>query len=281
MPIPPYAALSAATRQQLARLEQWYGTQPHDTAAGIARWLSGDPAQHGDYGPLRREELEHELSAYIASAADDPLMTSRSNGEIAALQACAKQFPAPLSTLNVSELDALLYELRRCAGLSTTWREGGVRTAPDRAGRFVVYPPARAIAARMQQLLQLLHEHAATHRAYAALVFMVAFCNLHPLRDGNGRLSRMLFNAVLNDGCEVRLYLPLHELAALSRGGYLIRLRQAQYHNQWQALSGWLADNAARLSTLAQAGDALSAETAGPSSGTSAGADPACSRSST
>lgn len=36
------------------------------------------------------------------------------------------------------------------------------------------------------------------------------------------------------------LYLPLHELLAMSQRGSLIRLRQAQYHREWEPLLSYL-----------------------------------------
>jgi len=69
---------------------------------------------------------------------------------------------------------------------------------------------------------------------------MTSLCNLHPFADGNGRLSRIVFNALLTTDGVRTPYVPLYELGRVSRGGFLIASRLAQYRGDWSALASFL-----------------------------------------
>jgi len=69
---------------------------------------------------------------------------------------------------------------------------------------------------------------------------MTALCNVHPFGDGNGRVSRLVFNALLRGPDDEGPYIPLHELGRVSRAGFLIAMRLAQYRNEWGMLASFL-----------------------------------------
>ena len=71
--------------------------------------------------------------------------------------------------------------------------------------------------------------------------------NVHPFGDGNGRVARVVFNWMMLERARRFAYLPLSELAALSDGGFLLRLREAQYFGRWNGLVQFIHLAASRL----------------------------------
>jgi len=70
---------------------------------------------------------------------------------------------------------------------------------------------------------------------------MAALLNAHPFADGNGRASRLLFNYILRQSTEVPYYVPLYELAWLSRGSFVLCVREAEMLGNWAPLCRFLA----------------------------------------
>lgn len=67
-----------------------------------------------------------------------------------------------------------------------------------------------------------------------ALYEYVLINNLHPLLDGNGRLSRMVLNLRLRAlHRRPDLYLPIKEACLHARAGYEISLRQVELQQRW------------------------------------------------
>jgi hypothetical protein len=210
----------------------------------ISAWLALQPVRHRNLGLLRLEQLEHALSDYIVAAVSDASTDGRSMLELEVM----KQLPPIESVRNEDALmELLLLTHQRVSGDTEGFRRDDVRTRPDRMGNCVQYPPFNVIAPSLGQLYDHWCEYAMAKRGLAAVVTLAAVTNLHPFQDGNGRVARVLFNHLLNAGRDEPIYLPLHEIAALSRGGFLIRLRQAQYHAEWEPLLDFLASNAETL----------------------------------
>jgi hypothetical protein len=90
---------------------------------------------------------------------------------------------------------------------------------------------------QLQTQLSLLHcilgarDQSAIMRATLA---HVVFVGAHPFVDGNGRIARILFNAVLiNAGLSPASYIPLKELYAVSRGSMSVHCRRALVQRDW------------------------------------------------
>ncbi|WP_202594169.1 Fic family protein [Frateuria defendens] len=115
-----------------------------------------------------------------------------------------------------------------------------LEVCPMEGGACVRYPSHDLIEQQVTRIGTFWVRHYQRARAAAGVVAMTALMNLHPFADGNGRVGRMLFHWTLRSPALAAAYLPLHELGQLSRGGYLIRLRQAQYHGTWEPLFTYL-----------------------------------------
>lgn len=209
-------------------------------------WLAGHPLRTGRLGPFEQNELDHELSDYFGNANSEIFIEGRSLEELSTLTRIG--LPAVNRDIDFRTFCDVLQLINAATSEGrTAFRVQEVRTAPDRNGQCVAYPTASHIPEQLKRIHEHWAQHVSGEPGWAALVVMTALTNLHPFDDGNGRLGRILFNWTLNQRKEHVLYLPIYELAALSRGGYLIRLRQAQYHSQWEALAHWLWLCAARL----------------------------------
>lgn len=122
-------------------------------------------------------------------------------------------------------------------GVDGELRGGPNVTSADEAGNRWGYMPHALLAKRLEWLTAC-----ACDRGWSPFVratwFYVGLLNCHPLRDGNGRTARVLFNALLWQGQAA--YLPIHE-ASNSLGSSLeICLRRAANGNDWSDIIGFL-----------------------------------------
>ncbi|WP_343635704.1 Fic family protein [Roseateles sp.] len=77
----------------------------------------------------------------------------------------------------------------------------------------------------------------------AAVIEFVCVNSYHPFADGNGRCSRILFNARMRAlGLPENTYIPLKEMFWASFGGYEIRLRQVELHGDWLPMLSYFSD---------------------------------------
>ncbi|MDQ0462413.1 hypothetical protein QO010_000161 [Caulobacter ginsengisoli] len=114
------------------------------------------------------------------------------------------------------------------------FRTGPAETVPDDWGQFVRYPDAAEVPDQMARLWAFLHQTWPDDPVRAAVVAYVAIQNAHPFADGNGRLSRIVFNSLVRPAGP---YLPLRELNGLTRGGLLMPMRGAEIHDRWEAFA--------------------------------------------
>jgi hypothetical protein len=226
------------------RLERAFDHAQTGALCQVSAWLARRPIRYRDLGPFQVEQLEHELSDYMAMAVSDAPSDGRSMVEFEVM----KQLPPIESIGGEDALVELLLQLDRLlCGSSDGFRREDIQTRPDYLGNCVRYPSPEEIGPSLRRLYGHWREYAAVKPGLAAVVILAAVTNLHPFQDGNGRVARVLFNHLLNTARHEPIYLPIHEIAALSRGGFLIRLRQAQYYGEWRPLFGFLAQCAETL----------------------------------
>lgn len=147
----------------------------------------------------------------------------------------------PVAAIRVCGALGALQDLARAVCQTAVLREGNIATQADPGGRHVVFPGVETIAGQMDRLDRLLTADHETPRAFTATVALLLITNCHAFTDGNGRLARIVFNAVLRPfGPAVPHYLPLREIAAFARGGYIIRARQAEIQGDWVPLADFM-----------------------------------------
>lgn len=187
--------------------------------------------------------LRHELSAHYVALHAASGNAGRSRLEAAALAA----FEAGPDRLRASSprgfRDRLGALNRTLTGGKGGWRTGFVKLSDDRAGNQIYFPPVSAVPGQLEHLRSFVADGDAAPPLFTAAVAAALLLNCHPFTDGNGRTARLLFNHILHrGGMPVDLYLPLHEIARRSQGGYEIALRIAELRGDWEPFLRWLLD---------------------------------------
>jgi len=231
---------SAISRPLLERVGYLCGRLGDIEPADVQKWRPLVSVHEADVSPdvarcirtVRNDELldayaeYHGNAAAIAFSTDDELERGR--------------HLVGLSRALQGDLDNLDGFIAYLEGLSARVLKGpsGVRrhpiyTAADRYGRFKEYPPASSIRDQLGLVLDVL-ANPSTDALFRATVAYVAIINIHPFSDGNGRVARHLFNAVLADsGLRPGSYVPIKELIAISRGGMIIHIARAWKRWEW------------------------------------------------
>ena len=114
-------------------------------------------------------------------------------------------------------------------------RAGSAFGGADRHGHYVVYPDSGLIERRLIEIDQLTAT-STRHPVLRAIVAAALLLNLHPMRDGNGRISRLAFNDLIGQATDTAFYLPIFELAEASAGGWMYATRMAWQRGDWEPL---------------------------------------------
>lgn len=121
---------------------------------------------------------------------------------------------------------------------SVLGRKSSIRAKPifiakDWYGRSVQFPDHHSIRPQLQLICDLLvYSKAST--VYKAVACYILLVGAHPFLDGNGRVSRMLFNAILvSGGLHPSAYIPLKEILDITQGSLAIRTRRVLMRGDW------------------------------------------------
>jgi hypothetical protein len=118
----------------------------------------------------------------------------------------------------------------------STFRDCSVYLARDIRGAYVEFPPHTTVTAQLSLCFDALCDDtsAALHRAVIAYVTIIG---AHPFYDGNGRVARLLFNAILvSAGLAPESFIPIKEVHRISRGAVSVRLRRALIKGAWNGI---------------------------------------------
>lgn len=216
---------------------------------GVAAWSR---SLHGiDLNKLPRiVQLEHRLSNEMMTRSPIDALAPRTPDEIAVIHQ-AKRILGFNEPRGHRPLRERLEDVHAAlSGTRTSIRSSSVLSTPDKLGKFVIFPDAKAIEPALKDIDRHIQANIDVSRAFTATVAMTALCNVHPFGDGNGRVSRIVFNALLRAPGNEGPYIPLHELGRVSRAGFLIAMRLAQYRNEWRTLADFLSEAISFVGTL-------------------------------
>ena len=198
------------------------------------------------------EPLTHGLSDVIERLSPDRTVRRRSEQEAPTCAWLEKRLETGLAS--AAAFRALLGGLNARVDPAGGWRTGRMGIAADAVGNRIQFPPRTEATAQLERIREMiLDSQPALFRAMTVLALLV---NAHPFVDGNGRTARILFNAILRRaGMSATTYIPFSELASRARGGFEIRLRQAEIHGKWEPLIDWAATLLSVHRTLAERED--------------------------
>jgi Fic family protein len=183
--------------------------------------------------------LQDELSDMFPN--ERPALPSHDKGKIEAqvLAEIASRDVQSVCSDEATFIDFLVEIHRRLlpeAASKDGLRTRGVQSLVDHNGRYVIYPPPNLICPALGQLSRLAAVSHEQDPVLLATYAMVNLCAVHPFSDGNGRLSRILFNWFLCRASGNPIYLPLLEFGDLSRNGWYLALRRAQFQSDWNVI---------------------------------------------
>jgi hypothetical protein len=188
--------------------------------------------------------LRHELSDLVIAPKKPALNNEGLHGSRSEV-AILKQFERQITTALRADLNSLisvLTDLNSCLrNMPVTLREGRVYTTKDEKGSYWQYPDACCILPIFDDIFRLLRNARTGDALLRATVILALFNCAHPFSDGNGRISRILFNYTLAKSGKVRdsVYIPCSEIFSLSHHGYLIRIRDLSLRNNWEDFIGF------------------------------------------
>jgi len=169
--------------------------------------------------------------------------TTRDEQEVAGYAAVMETIFAAWQDLVITEnhvrqlhRDLLVYSEK------DAWHRGSYKTTPNSVAAFdeagkqigIVFETASPFDTprRMEELIAWLNEarkERVLHPLLIVAVFVVVFLEIHPLQDGNGRLSRALTTLLLlQAGYAYVPYSSLESIIEQSKEGYYLALRQTQ-----------------------------------------------------
>lgn len=141
--------------------------------------------------------------------------------------------------------------VRRILDIHNSLREDrrGFRRLPigtqiDAHGDTRIYPPASRIEHQLSRLYRYLH-YAEEPAILKATVSFIAIVTAHPFYDGNGRVARIIFNAMIRSLSDVMfLYIPIKTLEILSGPGLILKIRRAQLFGHWAPIINFFCNSA-------------------------------------
>ena len=192
------------------------------------------PASVFDMPAAWRAAFTHRLSEHFSQFNPPRAKAVSSPDEAGALQ----QWQLDDAHLQNSEtfIAALTRLNGHLLGCHPTLRTGTIGTEPDLNGSSIEFPsPVNTVDQIDWLRCRIRDERDKVLLLHAAICSLPIITNSHLFTDGNGRLSRAVFNHILHRiGMPSDVYLPVYELMDASKGGFLIRLRQAEIQNEWE-----------------------------------------------
>lgn len=234
--IPDYAELPHAARDML-----WEADEVIKKLISRIGQLSDAALNRVLPRPERAIPGIHHALTPLFRCPNAPIGLAAARNEYAVLKESARGLNDALSASNTASFAATISTIARQLTGVGEFRDREVCASPDRFGRYVIYPIPQQIFGQLNEISQALQFSPVRPRTFDVMISLVSITNCHPFADGNGRISRIIGNWLFDrnpDGGS--FYVPFREIAIYSRGGYIIRIRQAEIHGDWTPLSEFL-----------------------------------------
>lgn len=122
----------------------------------------------------------------------------------------------------------------RSLNKNNTIRNVNIRTVPEADGSYTEFLDVDFLSLELGLLRAFILNKSKENKLLCAIIASVFLMHIHPLSDGNGRVSRVLFNVVLERDAEN--YIPITELCHIARSGYVLSLREAFLFLDWESI---------------------------------------------
>jgi len=183
-------------------------------------------------------DLIDELGAYVCpSNRRDPDLIRRKVAEEAGWAAGLVPRIERWAAGEITLLNLLAEAAVLVFGAPRPFRRCAAGIVPDNQGRQVVFPSPEQSAAMIRKVDIAGRTLLLRRPALAAILVSVTLVHAHPFEDGNGRLSRALFAAVMRAGSGSSVDIPVLALECLSYPSYLVRVRRAQCLGHWAPIT--------------------------------------------
>ncbi|WP_230772368.1 Fic family protein [Sphingomonas sp. Leaf4] len=158
-------------------------------------------------------------------------------------------------------LASLLHAVSALAfGQVQFFRQVSAGIISDSLGRQIMFPAPADSLKMLTDLDAPLRSQLLSSYTLAAVLAMVGVIHAHPFADGNGRIARILFAAILRWGSQRSVFIPVLALQSLSYPSFLVRARRAQCQGDWAPIVNHMASALEFLRTNATILTSLSAE---------------------
>ena len=249
---PDPSVLSEETHAGLRAMEQALASVEPRDADALRTWLAGGRAQWRRLRDCGLPLPGHRLTQYAHFDFDTDTGCARSTAEMVRLSQ-ARQLVACSSEMSDQEFLLELTALHSgFNGNVGKLRDMPVFSAADAEGYAIRYPPPDQARASLIASRAPLARYARETPGFAALAFMVVLGAAHPFEDGNGRVARLMSNAILQESGSAAIYLPFHEVSYITDGSLILCLREAAYFGRWEPMAKWFHDLAALIPAIAR-----------------------------
>jgi hypothetical protein len=177
--------------------------------------------------------FQHPLCDHYAVNNTIDALSNRTPTEQQYVEVFSLALKQSLSSISYANIRGVLESAARAlTGHPVCIRTTRTRVKCDRRGRSVAFVEPKDIPASLIVLWQYMADLPVGRRdVWGASVAALGLMNCHPFADGNGRLARMLFNALV--GCTSDNYIPLYDFYNCTPGGHVLRIRQAELFGEW------------------------------------------------
>ncbi len=160
---------------------------------------------------------------------------SKCDTEQSTLALIRDQLNAALRSKNSNNFIRLLEAIASNLSENTVFtRFTPIYTKPDALGYYWEYPDASTITEHLTNLHLFLQAPAVISPLFKALTAIVILNCVHPFQDGNGRVSRIIFNGILQYyGMPQESYIPCKHYFIACDMGFTIRVRYTFMTNDW------------------------------------------------
>lgn len=227
------------TWRHLLAAESRLAAVPESLALATARLSPRTWTPTGWQASLDQQALAHYLSPEIERRCPPvaaPDIRSQTEREL-----LARHEAALLDHGCRGDAEGLREELLRLSG-GLLGNTGRLRTGPMQIrsadqDAVIELPDGPTARRQLVDALALLAAAGPQPSLVCAIRVYVALLNAHAFPDGNGRIARLLLNfALRRAGMSPRAYLPVFTAMRVSRGGYEIRLREAEIFGRWDPI---------------------------------------------